>query len=428
MYVVSKPPIIDAGGRVPDRLKRQMGPTKVTRRAILLLALTTLAILPVSPLWSQESGDVPVAIGFINSDGETGVTYSFVASDDAQLELSAIPSAPLGHLVVYLTNLARAGAGVAAPLKASSELMVAAQFHSDWMADHNCFAHTCNGEPFWTTRIADAGYTYSTALAENIAAGYSTAGQAVAAWMESPDHRSAMLSTTLREAGAGYAFAGSSDYHHYWTMDFGARNNAQSYPYYPVVINKEAWSTTNLNVNLYVYGSDWGAEQMRFRNEGDSWSDWEPFCAQKAWTLSCSEGPEATVYAQIRKGAVTLDSSDQIMIDILLSASPSQLLFLTQQGSGWTAPPSYQVDIACCDEWIAYADQTWIKLTDTAGVGSGQTTVYLQGMPTTPGLYYGTITIEMQNSTEETYVDVLLVVTADALHHNYDPMLVSDYS
>jgi hypothetical protein len=427
LCIVPDIPCWDESSSVDRREKRMRRP-KGTRLTIVLLALAALATVPASPLWSQESGDVPVAIGFINSDGETGVTYSLVASEDVGLELSAIPSAPLGHLLVYLTNLARAGAGVAAPLKVSSELIEAAQFHSDWMADYNCFAHTCSGEPYWSTRIENAGYTNSTALAENIAAGYSTASQAVAAWMESPDHRGAMLSTTLREAGGGYAFAGSSDYHHYWTMDFGARNNAQSYPYYPVVINKEAWSTTSLNVNLYVYGSAWGAEQMRFRNEGGTWSAWEPFCTQKTWTLSCSEGPEATVYAQIRKGAVTLESSDEIMIDILLSASPSELVFLSQQGSGWTAPPSYQVDIACCDEWIAYADQTWIKLTDTAGVGGGQTTVYLQGYPTTPGFYYGTITIEMQNSTEETYVDVLLVVTADALNRNYVPMLVNDYS
>jgi hypothetical protein len=390
---------------------------------VALLALAALVIAPASPLWSQENGDIPVAIGFINSEGESGVTYSLVASDDVGLELSAVPSAPLGHLLVYLTNLARAGAGVAAPLKVSSELMAAAQFHSDWMADHDCFAHNCSGEPYWTTRIQDAGYAYYTALAENIAAGYSTAGQAVAAWMESPDHRGAMLSTELREAGGGYAFAGSSDYHHYWTMDFGARNNAQGYPYYPVVINKEAWSTTSLNVSLYVYGSEWGAQQMRFRNEGGAWSSWESFSAQKSWTLSCNSGSPATVYAEIRKNGVVLGSSDEIMVDIPLSVSPTQLVFLSQQGSGSTVPSSYLLNIICCDQWNAYADQSWIKLTGASGTGSGQTTVYLQGQPTSPGFYYGTITIELQNSPDEIIVQVVLVVTADALEHHYVPLV-----
>jgi hypothetical protein len=306
--------------------------------------------------------------------------------------------------------------------------MEAAQFHSDWMAENDCFAHTCSGEPYWQTRIANAGYLYSTYLAENVAGGQTTVGQTVNTWMESPDHRSAMLSTSAREAGGGYAFSGTSYYHHYWTMDFGARNDSQGDPYYPVVINKEAWSTTNLNVNLYVYGSDWAAEQMRFRNEGGSWSDWEPFAANESWTLSCSEGSPATVYAQIKKGWTILESSDEIVVDIPLSVKPSSMLFLSEQGSESTVPGSYPLHITCCDQWTANPSQGWIKLTEAAGTGTSETEVYLQGQPTSPGKYYGTITVQTEHSQEQIQVPVTLVVADDPLAHSNVPLVSKDQS
>jgi uncharacterized protein YkwD len=402
------------------------------RRAILFIALTFVATLAASPLWSQDGDGLPVAIGFVTSDGETEVTYSVATSEpqaDTSLGLSSIPSAPLGHLLVYATNLMRSSSGLP-PLKVASELMESAQFHSDWMAEHNCFAHNCSGEPITTQRLEDAGYLNRTLSAEVIASGPTadTASEAVAIWMNSPQHHDIILSGSYREAGGGYAFSGTSDYYNYWTMDLGARNDAQGYPVYPVVINREAWSTTNLNVNLYVYGSDWAAEEMRFRNEGGSWSDWQSFSAQKNWTLSCNEGSPATVYAQIRKGGVVLESSDEIAVDIPLSVNPSQLVFLSEQGSGSTVPGSYPLEIVCCDQWTATPSESWIKLTEASGTGTSQTEVYLQGQPTNPGTYYGTITVQMESSQEETQVEVTLVVTNDPLSHSNVPLVSKEQS
>lgn len=390
-------------------------------------------MLSAAPLWSQDGEGVPTAIGFVTSDGATGVTHSTAAAGvqtELLPQLSSVPDAPRGHQLVYLTNLERAANGKP-PLKVASELMESAQFHSDWMADHNCFAHTCDGEPLWTTRIQNAGYVNWVVLGENIAAGQSTVAQAVSAWMNSPDHRSNMLSTDFREAGGGYAFSGTADYHHYWTMDFGARNDSQEepvYPVLPVVINKEAWSTSSLNVTLYVYGADWSAQQMQFRNEGGSWSGWESFSSKKNWTLSCSQGSPATVYAQIKKNGVVLESSDEIVVDIPLSVAPSLLIFLSQQGSGSTVPGSYQLQIDCCDQWSASASQSWIKLTQATGAGTAETTVYLQDQPTTSGSHFGTITIETQYTPDEIVVPVTLIVTDYPLEQSSVPMVAKKQS
>jgi hypothetical protein len=408
-------------------LRFNISDTQMTRRArfsILMLTAIVLLVLGSAPLLGQEQEGDQVAIGFIHPDGQTGLSY-FKAEGHEQPEpiygmVSAVPSEPPGHRLVYLTNLERVSRGVA-PLKAAPELMAAAQFHSNWMASNNCFDHTCPGEPGWVARIGDAGYLNYELLGENIAGGQSTASAAVSAWMGSAGHRANMLNPGFREAGGGYAYSASPTYHHYWTMDFGSRRDDQGDPVYPLVINNEAWSTTSAQVELYLHGGGW-ANQMRFRNENGPWSPWEPFSANKSWTLSC--GTPATVYAEISRGGTVLETSDEIHLDVQLTALPNPLIFLSEQGATLTVPQSYWLAIASCDTWSAQADETWIKLGAPTGTGlSGGSTVYLQGFPQPPAIHTGTITVETETSQEQVEVQVKLVVTDDPLAHSYAPLV-----
>ena len=54
-----------------------------------------------------------------------------------------------------------------------------------------------------------------------------------------------------------------------------------------IVINGGAANTTNLNVTLTLSAIDMGSgvSQMRFTNEGITWSDWESYTTSKPWTL-----------------------------------------------------------------------------------------------------------------------------------------------
>jgi uncharacterized protein YkwD len=125
--------------------------------------------------------------------------------------------------VVALTNQLRQQHGCA-PLAISPALSLAAQQHSQEMADNNYFSHVDLGghHPDWRAR--QAGYTGS-AGAENIAAGYTTAEEVVMAWYnETPPndgHRLNLLNCSLTEVGIGYAVNPSSKYRSYWTQDFG---------------------------------------------------------------------------------------------------------------------------------------------------------------------------------------------------------------
>ena len=396
------------------RLGRAVNRILATRPVVWSFVLLLL-MLGVAPSWGEEGTGTPLALGYINSDGETGLV-EFVAAEPLQEDLVAatalgVPAEPPAHQLVRLTNVERANNGLP-PLKAASELMQAAQYHSDWMASHNCFAHKCPGEADWDTRIANAGYVNAQALGENIAAGYGSANEAVQAWMNSPGHRANMLGADFREAGGGYAYCADCTYHRYWTMDFGARNAV-----YPVVINGEAWSTNSAYVQLYVYGP---ADQMRFRNAGGAWSDWMTYQPSKAWTLSADGGSPAVVYAQVKQGPTVLESNDSIHI-LPPEISPDYVLFLIAQGSELTTPAEYRLTIDACAPWSARVDPDWIDLSDYSG-GSGTSTVnvHLEGFPTGVGTYTGTITVEAGGMS--TQVQVTLVVTSEPLQKNHVPV------
>ena len=394
-----------------------------TRLLLSLLAVAAVAT-GVSPSWGADGEGTPLALGWIRSDGATDIA-EFTGEEPLegavlQATTYGAPREPLGHRLVRLTNAKRVNRGLS-PLKVSSELQQAAKFHSNWMATHDCFAHKCPNEPDWVARIQNAGYLNYVSLAENIAAGYSSASAVVDAWMDSPGHRANMLNAGLREAGGGYAFSQTAYYQRYWTLDFGARNDAQGDPVYPVVINNEAWSTTSLDVDLYVYGDGWATE-MRFRNEGGTWSAWQPLRCTKAWKLSAENGSPAVVYAQVRAGSTVVESSDSIHIPPPPVVSPSYLLFLSEQGSTPTTPVEYLMTIDSQSSWNASADRAWIKLSDTGGPsGSSVVSAHLEGFPTSVGSYAGTITVEALGMPVE--VTVVLAVSGGTLQQSHVPLL-----
>ena len=62
-----------------------------------------------------------------------------------------------------------------------------------------------------------------------------------------------------------------------------------------IVINGGVAYTTNPNVTLTLSGTDTGSgvSQMRFSNDGISWTGWEPYATSKPWTLASGNGIKA---------------------------------------------------------------------------------------------------------------------------------------
>ncbi len=107
------------------------------------------------------------------------------------------------------TNDERAKAGRVS-LQASSQLTRAAQLKADDMVAKNYWSHVApDGATPWTF-IQKSGYDYSMA-GENLAYGFATEDQIIAAWMNSPEHRRNVLGDY---SDVGFGFASSSDYQH----------------------------------------------------------------------------------------------------------------------------------------------------------------------------------------------------------------------
>lgn len=248
---------------------------------------------------------------------------------------AAPPPSPEEELA-ELINAERWSNGGLFPLKVVGELDTAAESHSTNMAERNFVMH-CDpdtGTLSWD-RMAAAGYTGFTYAAENIAAGYSTPQAVVAAWMSSDGHRANILSPNYREFGHGYVLQANDQanvrldnngdcvpdsnangpYCHYWTQDFGQRPDI-----YPLVVEREAHATASLQIALYIYAPA-NANQMRFSNDGTTWSEWQPHSTDVTWDLSVGNG-QKTVYGQVSAGGTTYSAQDSIWLDASPSVAP----------------------------------------------------------------------------------------------------------
>jgi uncharacterized protein YkwD len=295
--------------------------TSVSLRAVALLALGLGAVASASAAASGPGRD---AATLTEPLADPSPAPPWQAPDPAPLG----PAASFEEQVIELVNEERWLDSQRPPLKGQGQLATAAEQHSVNMGVRNFFSHcdldtgTMPGQ-----RITATGYLWH-AAGENAAAGQSTPAAVMASWMASSGHASNILSLNYREIGVGYSLDGgdvgnvrldldsncfpeSTDgpYFSYWTQDFGRRNDV-----YPVVIDREAYSTTSVNVDLYLYGVGW-AQEMRIRNSGGPFTPWMPFAADVPWTLGSCGGLK-TVIAEIRNGAVVRSAIDTIFLDL----------------------------------------------------------------------------------------------------------------
>jgi len=165
------------------------------------------ALTPYSPIPLPPAPSPPVPPVFPTSLKSSGAT--------------AAPSAQAARLrhrrarVIMLTNKQRAGLGLGS-LQTDADLTRSAQNYVDHLAADGAFSHT-DGSVL-AERVVRAGYRYRF-VGENLAMGQASAGTAVTAWMQSPDHRANMLDPRFTQMGVGVAKR--ADGRLIWCIDFG---------------------------------------------------------------------------------------------------------------------------------------------------------------------------------------------------------------
>ncbi len=148
-------------------------------------------------------------------------------------------------------------------------------------------------------------------------------------------------------------------------------------------------NTTAVNLTLFANDAGSGVADMRVKNEGLSWTAWEPFATNKAWTLPPGEGTK-TVYVQYRDhmGRISPDYKD----DIIFDTTPPSGSILIENGSAYTKSTSVSLNLAATDSLAGVADMhfsndgvnwsAWEPYTSTIGwtlnPGEGLKNVYVE--------------------------------------------------
>lgn len=146
---------------------------------------------------------------------ETQVDYSLIScSDQLQQVLTLVNALRTTSQTCGSTDYPAVAA-----LTWSDELYLAAQEHADNMANYNFFSHSGLDDSSVADRVSEQGYSWSY-VAENIAAGQTSAQNVVDAWMNSEGHCKNIMSANATEMGLACTVNSDADYRRYWVQVF----------------------------------------------------------------------------------------------------------------------------------------------------------------------------------------------------------------
>lgn len=136
----------------------------------------------------------------------------------------------VGHRVLELINKARLHARrcnrkkfpATTPLKRVAALESAALAHAQDMATHSYMGHKGSDGSMPADRATRANYIWSS-VAENVAAGQTTAEEVVNTWLASPGHCANLMSQRYSDTGVAYAVNPAGEKGIYWVQVFAAR-------------------------------------------------------------------------------------------------------------------------------------------------------------------------------------------------------------
>jgi uncharacterized protein YkwD len=141
---------------------------------------------------------------------------------------AAVNASAMADEMIVRTNAARRAAGLTGLAK-SVNLMSAAQIQADQMVQAGRMQHELPGQPYPTLKARLAAVQYDVrAAGENLGEGQRSAAEVLAAWMDSVQHRTNILSREYTEVGTGIAIARNGRL--YFVQVFGRPARTSSTP------------------------------------------------------------------------------------------------------------------------------------------------------------------------------------------------------
>jgi uncharacterized protein YkwD len=399
-------------------------------RSNLVFRFLLISLLASAGFFSARAGDLPPGVigepySITSPTSDNGLNYTGCGGVNVPVVNAAYEQA-----VLDLVNSARADNSLP-PLKRVAALDNAARYHATDMGQDNYFDHNSydreNGALkevcSWSSRISTY---YPYASGENIAAGYFSPESVMFAWLNSSGHRANILSTYNRTIGIGYNMVDNSYYSRYWAQDFGRPSGE-----YPLIINRDAASTDDRDVTVYVYGS---FDQMRLKNDSGAWGDWQTFQNSFSWTLNGIAG-ERTVTAELKSGSSTYTSSDTINLTgdftPTLGNLPDSFTFLYSIPDARLEPVSaaftpMNVNTSAALSWTLSTSGSWFSVSPSSGVTPQSFQITPDNFDTgSTARYTGSVTVtvtdppETENATHT--IDVTLIVVDTSIDKIFIP-------
>lgn len=196
---------------------------KISTIFLILFIFITSAAFAQDTYYTVQPGD---SMWKIATKYQVGISEIIAANPEIKdpaliypgqkVKIPVVETKSIESEVVRLVNVERAKAGLPA-LKENWQLSRIARYKSQDMINKNYFSHysPTYGSPF--DMIESFGIKFS-AAGENIAMGQRTPQEVMNAWMNSPGHRSNILSPSYTEIGVGLAKDKSGKC--YWTQMF----------------------------------------------------------------------------------------------------------------------------------------------------------------------------------------------------------------
>lgn len=270
-------------------------------------------------------------------------------------------------------------------LSLSPTLTVAAELHSQDMADNNYFSHYSQDGRSPVDRVQEAGYTYSTVVGENIAGGYVTAASVFEGWRNSPGHNHTMLYPSFVVIGIGRVYNSSSHFGWYWTTDFGGYDDSGEPPPPPP-------PTVPISSPTHPSQNTWYQDR-------DPTFDWDDVAAAEGYSYALDHGPVTTPDTVIDGTASSKGYSD-------LADGTWYFHLRVKTSEGWGQATHYRVRIDGTapgaptahspthpDPDVEYADDSphfsWSVPPDTSGI-SGYSYAVDNSAETTPDMVVDT--------------------------------------
>ncbi len=204
---------------------------------VTLHASNLYGATPISRWITVTPGRVSFYLPFVGRGyGAMGLDQETLALLRNFEPLDLTPDAPVEaasavEQLFWYVNKARQAYGLK-PLTFVFELSVAAQWHTDDMAEQKFTGHTGSDGSRPYERQEQAGYTGYYA-GEATAWGIRGVTDVVEFWVNSPSHRVMVLNPRATQLGVGHTFDPNAPNLWYWTVEFGSDVDAHPLPLFP---------------------------------------------------------------------------------------------------------------------------------------------------------------------------------------------------